>query len=218
MNSGGNQVSDDGQWQFVNGEWVPTQMQMAPQQVASQFQAAAVAQTYTQQTPQAVVVSSQGGAVGKVVMIIGIVIVALVLLSFVLSAVMYVWASSLAGENVESGSRNMYMADDLPSATTNGGYDDLIDVSWVIAEDDLHWAFVEIELVVGENTYYCTTGSDEGCIISQDGTDNSVWEANELLELSENGIDIVGESGAQINLYISYRGSSVSGDTYVYVS
>ncbi|MCS5534612.1 MAG: hypothetical protein NZ802_02020, partial [Candidatus Poseidoniales archaeon] len=60
-----------------------------------------------------------------------------------------------------------------------------------------------------------TDGGD--CFISQDGDDDTLWQTNEFLTIMENDLNIVGGSGAVVNLYISYRGTQIAGSDSVYV-
>ena len=150
-----------------------------------------------------------------VVIIVVIVVVGLI----VLSGVLYVWSNSLAADQPESGTRNSYTADDANGATTDGSYDQLISIRWMHAEDDLNWAFVVMKLSVGDNTYDCVPNSSQECAIDQDGNEDNVWETDEFLTLSENGADIAGAHGTtSISIYVTYRGTPVAGDDYVYVS
>ena len=120
-------------------------------------------------------------------------------------------------EQPESGTRNSYTADDASASTTNDTDDVLISIRWQHAEGDLNWAFVVLKLSVGDNTYYCSTDGSEECVISQDGFDDSVWEAGEFLVLSESGTDICMDT-CTIDIYVTYRGTAVAGDDSVVVS
>ncbi|MDP6326703.1 MAG: hypothetical protein QGI36_06415, partial [Candidatus Thalassarchaeaceae archaeon] len=61
----------------------------------------------------------------------------------------------------------------------------------------------------------CALVDGEGdCIISQDGDDDALWEMDEFLVLSENDVDICSD-GCEIEIFISYRGNVVAGDSYV---
>ena len=144
----------------------------------------------------------------------------MVAITVVLAGVLYVWANSLAADQPESGTRNSYTADDADAmATTGGDMDDaLISMRWNHAEDDLNWAFVVMKLSVGDNTYDCSTGGDEECSISQDGSDDAVWETGEFLILSESGSDIAGAGSTTIDMYVTYRGSTVAGTSDVQVA
>ena len=125
----------------------------------------------------------------------------------------------MSADQPESGTRNSFTAEDA-SASTTSGYDDvLISVRWQHAEDDLNWAFVVMKLTVGDNTYDCAPDDSQECSIGQDGDDNSLWETDEFLMLSESGSDICGGSGScQIDIYVTYRGTSVAGPDSVVVA
>ena len=122
----------------------------------------------------------------------------------------------IEGESHEPGSRSIYRASDTASSPTDDGDDILISIRWDEAYEDLEWESVVMKLEVGDTLYACTiTGED--CIISQDGGDDNLWETNEFLTISENNVDIVGSSGAIVNLYITYRSTLISGSDSVYV-
>ena len=120
-------------------------------------------------------------------------------------------------EERESGTQNVYRATDSASTPTEGANDTLFSISWNEAYDDLYWGYVVMKLEVGDNVYDCTITAGSDCFISQDGDDDSIWQTNEFLTIMENDLNIVGESGAVVNLYISYRGNPISGSDSVYV-
>ena len=125
----------------------------------------------------------------------------------------------LAPDQPESGTRNSYTADDAAASATDSDDDVLISMRWQHAEDHLNWAFVVMKLSVGDNTFDCAPDASQECMIGQDGDDNSLWETDEFLILSESGTNICGSSGAcQIDIYITYRGVVVAGDDSVVVS
>lgn len=118
-----------------------------------------------------------------------------------------------------SGTGNSYTAEDAFSETTDSDDDGLISMRWQYAEDDLNWAFVVMKLSVGDNTYDCAPDASQECRIGQDGDDDSVWETDEFLILSESGTDIAGADGSTtIDIYVTYRGTAVSGDSSVTVA
>jgi len=224
MNPGGNQVSDDGQWQYVNGEWVPNQMQMSagavPHQAASQFQAAAQQQTQAvgvsqafSQTPQTVVVSSGGGGAGKVIMIIGIVIAVAVVLTVVLSFALYAWASSLAGDS-PGGSLDAYVFDDADASgsMSGGGGDALVEII-MIQGTDLNWAMLKVTIKVDGGTPQSCGGSggDAGCTWEpfEGGGNDQAWEVSEGITISEGSNDLCDgeDGGCSIEVTITKNGS-----------
>jgi hypothetical protein len=113
--------------------------------------------------------------------------------------------------------RNSYTADDAAAMTDSGDDNALISMRWQHSEHDLDWAFVEIRLSVGDNTYDCSTDGSEECSIGQDGSDDAAWETGEFLILSESGTDIA-DGATTIDLYVTYRGSVVVGTNSVTVS
>ena len=119
-------------------------------------------------------------------------------------------------EETQSGTENVFSATDSAATSTEGTNDTLFVISWTEAYDDLYWGDVSMKLQVGDTIYDCTIEGDD-CLISQDGDDDIIWQTNEFLTISENDVYIVGSSGASIDLYISYRGTLISGSNLVYV-
>ena len=136
----------------------------------------------------------------------------------VIPGVLYVWASSLAVDQPEPGTLNSYITDDAAASTSAADDDTLMVMRWSYAEDDLNWAFVVMRLRVGDYTYDCGTGDWDDCSIGQDGSDDYLWETGEFLTISENGEDIASGGTTTIELYITYRGTAVAGDSSVTVA
>ena len=139
----------------------------------------------------------------------------LLLVSVMLSGCVERWTGM--DEEQESGIQNVYRATDSASTPTEGANDTLFSIRWNEAYDDLYWGYVVMKLEVGDAVYDCTITEGGDCFISQDGDDDTLWQTNEFLTISENDVYIVGSSGASINLYISYRGTPLSGSNSVYV-
>jgi hypothetical protein len=132
----------------------------------------------------------------------------------VTAGVLYVWASSLASDQPESGTRNSYTADDSAGSISTGNTDTLMQIRWQHVEDDLNWAFVSMRLVVADNVFDCSIDGSYDCVIYQDGDDDGMWQVGEFLTLSENAADICGGAGettCDVNIHVSYRGTVVAG-------
>jgi len=158
-----------------------------------------------------VVQQGGGGGAGKIIVIVIVIIVLIPILFFVLSAVLYVWANSLAGlDQSDSGTLNYYEATDSPGAISDSAYDDLVTIR-LHGDDDLNWAFVSLRLTVGDLTYDCSTWNGEECIISQDGADDDIWESGEIIYLSESGTDICADSGCVVEIFITHNGYTIAG-------
>ena len=143
----------------------------------------------------------------------------MVAITVVLAGVLYVWANSLAADQPESGTRNSYIAEDATAQTDAGTDNALINMRWQHAEDDLNWAFVVMKLSVGDNTFDCSTDGSQECVITQDGSDDALWETGEFLMLSESGSNICGgSSSCTVDIYITYRGTAVAGTDAVAVA
>ena len=141
-------------------------------------------------------------------------LICLLLVSVMLSGCVERWTGM--DEEREPGAEHVYRASDSASTPSEGANDTLFVISWSQAYDDLYWGYVVIKLEIGDSVYDCSiTGGD--CFISQDGDDDTIWQTNEFLTIMENDLNIVGESGGVVNLYISYRGNQIAGSDSVYV-
>jgi len=96
------QVSDDGYWALIDGNWVPTELQnQAIAQGANPHVGNTHVNTMPQTSEQVVNYSSpSSGGVDKTLIVIGAIVVGVILI-VILSMVLYVWASSLAEDNQE---------------------------------------------------------------------------------------------------------------------
>ena len=141
------------------------------------------------------------------------VLICLLMTTIMLSGCLERW---LDIEDTQSGTENVFSATDSAATSTEGTNDTLFVISWTEAYDDLYWGDVSMKLQVGDTIYDCTIEGDD-CLISQDGDDDIIWQTNEFLTIAENDVYIVGSSGASIDLYISYRGTPISGSNLVYV-
>ena len=151
----------------------------------------------------------------KIVMIIGILIVLLVIGTVVLSAVMYVWASSLAENQSDVGPFNTYIVEDATSSISDDRYDELVRLSFLSWNQDLEWSFLEITLVVenedGSVAYECAPDG-EACFV-QESRKDQYWKGEETIFLQENGADICDGEQCIVSVSVNYKGRPVSGDT-----
>ena len=139
----------------------------------------------------------------------------LLLVSIMLSGCVERWTGM--DEEREPGTQNVYRATDSDATATEGSNDTLFSIRWNEANDDLYWGYVVMKLEVGDSVYDCTITDGGDCFISQDGDDETLWQTNEILTITENDVNFVGGSGAIVNLYISYRGTQIAGSDSVYV-
>lgn len=97
------QVSDDGYWVLVDGNWAPTELQKEAIAKGANPHVDNLGAYTTPQTPGLVVLQSSpsSGGVNKTLIVIGVIVVGLIL-TVVLAGALYVWASSLAEDNQES--------------------------------------------------------------------------------------------------------------------
>ena len=119
---------------------------------------------------------------------------------------------------------HVYRADDTSASPTGDVSDELIRIYWShteSVENDLLWNHTTIHLEVGGSMYECHISADgesgEHCLISQDGSEDHLWETGEFLTIWEDGTDIVSSSGTNVILHIYYRGEQIPGTSEVLV-
>ena len=112
---------------------------------------------------------------------------------------------------------NVFRALDSAASTTNESNDTLMSIRWTEAYQEMNWAEVSVNLMIGDTLYMCSISGDDPCLISQDGDDDSIWEIGEFLTLFENDADLIGSNGGTIVIRIVYRGELVPGTDSVHV-
>ena len=70
----------------------------------------------------------------------------MVAITVVLSGVLYVWASELAGNQTDAGSLNNYTVEESYVASSDGNNDKLLRMAFSNGPDDLQWSFLTITL------------------------------------------------------------------------
>lgn len=83
----------------------------------------------------------------------------MVAITVVLSGVLYVWASELAGNQTDFGTLNRYSTEDSPGSVTGSISDSLVRMSFSSGGDDLSWAFTEIKLMNDDRVIPCKVGT-----------------------------------------------------------
>ncbi|RAH14079.1 MAG: hypothetical protein CMB56_006525 [Methanobacteriota archaeon] len=141
----------------------------------------------------------------------------MVAITVVLSGVLYVWASELAGNQVDAGSLNTYSVEGVYSPGDNAESDTLLRMSFTNGPDDLQWSFLTVTLYDESSgqTYKCTPNGDDNCAINEETKDDT-WQGNEIITLSENGVDICGESTTcELKVGLQYKGKTIAGQSGV---
>ena len=165
--------------------------------------------------PMVMVQQTKNTGSTKIVLIIVIVVGILAIGTVVLSGILYVWANSLAESVEEVGPLNTYRVEDSMSSISAGDTDELVKLSFLSWNQDLNWAFLEIDLVVEENgetwTYRCLPDKSEECFIQESRIDD-YWKGDETIFLQENGADICSDQ-CIVSVSVNYKGRPVSGDT-----
>ena len=141
----------------------------------------------------------------------------MVAITVVLAGVLYVWASELAGNQVDAGSLNTYSVEGIYSAGDNAESDTLLRMSFTNGPDDLQWSFLTVTLYDESSgqTYKCTPNGEDNCAINEETKDDA-WQGNEIITLSENGVDICGESTTcELKVVLQYKGKTIAGQSGV---
>lgn len=182
------EVSDDGYWALVDGNWVPTELQNeAIAKGANPYVDNGNMDVNTiPETPNQVVFysSPSSGARSYPVLIIGVVIGAVILV--VLAIGLYVWASSLAGDNNDSNlvgdwtnpSDKLELQSNGDAFESTGTFD-----SWYTVGEDLRFEVEDEEgyynfkyLLVGDILFLAPYGengelNEDDCVIYLQGLD-----------------------------------------------
>ncbi len=130
------------------------------------------------------------------------------------------WGYAMANDATRGGViLGVYDADDAADTATDDTDDILMRIDWIEGGDDLDWNKVQpLRLSIGDNVYDCGIQGNFPCLIQQNGgDDDNLWEMNDILMIMENGENIVGASGGQVDIHISYEGSKISGTKSIYV-
>ena len=144
----------------------------------------------------------------------------MVAITVVLAGVLYVWANNLAAEGTDTSMQtlNTYSADDATGDASSGTGDNLIRMQ-MTGKDTLSWTFVRIQLAVGDTIHKCSVAGGDPCAIDQQGGDNAnSWEPGEFIFLSENGTDICNDIGCRVDISVTYKDNTVSGDSSIIVN
>ena len=113
---------------------------------------------------------------------------------------------------------NRYDADDAADTATSGTSDTLIRLH-MSGDDSLSWTSTNIRLSVDDAIYGCSLGGADECQISQQGGDDgNVWEPGEYIFLSESGTDICNDIGCRVDISVTYKDNTVSGDSSIIVN
>ena len=110
----------------------------------------------------------------------------MVAITVVLAGVLYVWASSLAGDSTGSGLDTYQFTDrDASGDMTDGGGDDLVHVK-MTQGNGLSWALLSVSIVVDDGaSYTCQEAgtADAECTYTID--DDKSWEVSEEITIAE---------------------------------
>ncbi len=130
----------------------------------------------------------------------------------------YNMANDAARENMEMKNLGVFDADDAADTASDDSDDTLMRIDWNEGGDDLDWRNVQFILSIADEVYYCSINANQSCLIQQNGgDDDNLWEMNDILMITENGENIVGANGGQIDIEISYEGNRISGTYSIYV-
>jgi len=153
---------------------------------------------------------TSGGAIAGIVVLVVVVVVAI---TVVLAGVLYVWASSLAGDSTGGGldvftfvDSDAYGDDDLVYIQMNSG-----------PTDGLNWATVGITISVdGGTPHTCSEGTNTGSSCeyepNQGGGNNYQWEVAEGITISGDCYD---NYGCYVDVTITKMGAGSEDDKVI---
>ena len=135
----------------------------------------------------------------------------MVAITVVLSGVLYVWASELAGGLPDAHPMNQLRASVASSDISNAANDTLLRLDRQTADKELRWGLTVLQINVGDMVYTCTVAGDD-CRIMQTGDDNNTWEDDEVAFLVESGVDISGPGPTtEVWIGLAYNGVQIAG-------
>ena len=145
----------------------------------------------------------------------------MVAITVVLAGVLYVWASSLAGDSTGD-TLDTYVwsaVDASPGDTTENGTDALVRVQ-MDGGQELNWGVVEITITVnGETPESCgTDAAGEGCyyVAYQGSGDSDEWSTGEGITISEGSEDICdGSVACNVAVSIVKKGAGNADDKVI---
>ena len=115
----------------------------------------------------------------------------MVAITVVLAGVLYVWASSLAGESTGGGlDTYTFSHRDAAGDMSDQGMDALVHVQ-MTSGDGLNWANLKVSIVVdGGASKLCVEGGDATSDCTWDKDGDSIWGVAEEITISEGGDDL----------------------------
>ena len=142
----------------------------------------------------------------------------MVAITVVLAGVLYVWASSLAGDSA-GGSLDAYTFSDADAAgsMSDGGGDALVEVT-MTQGTDLNWAMLKVSIKVdGGTPQSCgEAGGDDACSWTPfEGSGNDqAWEASEGITISEGTNDLCdgADGGCSLEITLTKKGTGSDAD------
>ena len=121
----------------------------------------------------------------------------MVAITVVLAGVLYVWASSLAGDSTGGGLDTYTFSDRDASGDMGETMDDALVHVQMTQGDGLSWAVLKVSIVVdGGASYTCSTDATNECTIGEPADGDKSWDTSEEITISESGTDLCnGENG-----------------------
>jgi flagellin-like protein len=115
----------------------------------------------------------------------------MVAITVVLAGVLYVWASSLAGESTGGGlDTYTFSHRDAAGDMSDAGEDALVHVQ-MTSGDGLNWANLKVSIVVdGGASKLCVEGGDATADCTWDKDEDKSWDTSEEITISEGGDDL----------------------------
>ena len=115
----------------------------------------------------------------------------MVAITVVLAGVLYVWASSLAGESTGGGlDTYTFSHRDAAGDMSDNGEDALVHIQ-MTSGDALSWQRVKVSIVVdGGASKLCVEGGDATSDCTWDKDEDKSWDTSEEITISEGGDDL----------------------------
>ena len=137
----------------------------------------------------------------------------MVAITVVLAGVLYVWASSLAGDSTGSGLETYQFTDrDASDDMSESTGEDLVHIK-MTQGSGLSWALLSVSVVVDDGaSYTCEEAgtADADCTYTTD--DDKNWEVSEEITISEGDVDLCDGANGGCDVMVTLTKIGVGGE------
>ena len=137
----------------------------------------------------------------------------MVAITVVLAGVLYVWASSLAGDSTGGGLDTFTFSDRDATGTMGDTTDDALVHIQMTQGDGLSWSVLKVSIVVdGGSSYTCSADATADCTYGEPVDGDKAWDTSEEITISESGVDLCDGSGGGCEVTVTLTKYGVGGE------